>query len=161
MTRWLPHPILVVTMILVWALLLDSFAFGVLLLGAVLSILIAAWTSAFWPDRPRPRRPMAVLRFVAVVLWDIIIANLAVARLVLSPQNRLNPRFLEIPLDIKDPYAIVTLTSVITLTPGTVSSELSADRRTLYVHALDATDPAAAVRQIKQRYEAPLKEIFE
>jgi multicomponent K+:H+ antiporter subunit E len=161
MTRWLPHPILVVVMILVWALLLDSFAFGVVLLGAALSMLIAAWTSAFWPDRPRLQRPVTLLRFVAVILWDIIIANIAVARLVLGPQNRLNPRFLEIPLDVADPYALVTLASVITLTPGTVSSELSADRRTLYVHALDATDPAAAVRQIKQRYEAPLKEIFE
>lgn len=161
MTRWLPHPVFVISMTVVWALLLDDFSFGVILLGAILSLLISAWTSAFWPDRPRMHRPGLVLRFIALVLWDILVANIAVAKLVLGPKSRLHPRFLEIPLDIKDPYAIVALTSVITLTPGTVSSALSADRRTLYVHALSSTDPTEDIRQIKQRYEAPLKEIFE
>jgi len=161
MSRWLPHPILLVTMVVVWGLLFDSFAFGVLLLGAVLSTLIIYWAGAFWPDRVRLRRPLTILRLGLIVLWDIIIANIAVARLVLSPLIRLHPGFLVVPLDVRDPYAIVALTGIITMTPGTVSCLLSADRRTLYVHAIDASEPEDAVREIKQRYEAPLKEIFE
>jgi len=159
--RWLPHPVLVVVMVLVWALLLDSFSFGVLLLGLVLSVLITRWTQAFWTERLHLYRPGRLARFVPLVLWDILVANFAVARLVLAPRDRLRPRFLEIPLELSDPYAIVMLTSIITLTPGTVSARLSEDRRTLFVHSLDAPDPEGTVRQIKRRYEAPLKEIFE
>lgn len=161
MSRWLPHPILVLALIVVWALLWNSWAPGVLLLGLVLALLITWWTQAFWPDRPRFYKPLTLLRFIPLVLWDIVIANLTVARLILGSTRKLRPTFLTIPLELQDPYAIVSLASVITLTPGTVSAELSKDRRTLYVHALDVDDAEEEVRKIKQRYEAPLKEIFE
>jgi multicomponent K+:H+ antiporter subunit E len=73
----------------------------------------------------------------------------------------LRPAWIVIPLDIVDHYAIVTLGSMITLTPGTVTSKVAADRRKLLVHVVDTADPAAEVRRIKERYEKPLKEIFE
>jgi multicomponent K+:H+ antiporter subunit E len=161
MSRWLPHPILVVSLVLVWALLWNSFAPGVLLLGLVLALAITWWTQSFWPDRPSFHRPAVLLRFIPLVLWDIVIANLTVARLILGPTRKLRPAFLAIPVDLQDPYAAVALASIITLTPGTVSSKFSQDRRTLYVHALDVEDAEEEVRKIKQRYEAPLKEIFE
>ena len=61
---------------------------------------------------------------------------------------------------MRDPYVATLLASVITLTPGTVSTNLSGDRRTLLVHALDVHDPAEDVARIKRRYEAALMEIF-
>ena len=161
MSRWLPHPILIVLLIIVWAFLWDSFAPGVLLLGAVFGVAIAHWTVAFWPDQVRLRRPGVLLRFMPLVLWDIVIANINVARLILGSNRRLRPRFLEIPVELTDPYAVVALTAIITMTPGPVSAKLSDDRRTLYVHALDVADEAQEIRNIKQRYERPLKEIFE
>lgn len=159
--RWLPHPVLAVALVLVWMLLWDSAAPGVVLLGAVFSVLIVHWSAAFWSDEVRFHRGGLLLRFVPLVLWDILVANINVARLILGSNRKLRPAFLEIPLDVQDPYAISALASVITLTPGTVSAELSADRRTLYVHALDAADAEAEVANIKQRYERPLQEIFE
>jgi len=94
------------------------------------------------------------------VLLDIVLANFEVARRILGPEAALRPRFVWLPLDIRDPYGIAALAGIITLTPGTVSSDLSADRQYLLVHAFNCDDPAALVASIKQRYERPLMEIF-
>ena len=87
-------------------------------------------------------------------------ANITVARQVLGPEHRLRPGVVWIPLEIRNIHGIAALTSFITLTPGTVSSELSDDRRYLLVHLLDMDDADSVVRDIKQRYERPLMEIF-
>ncbi len=63
-------------------------------------------------------------------------------------------------MELTDDLAISMLVSIITLTPGTCSADLSADRRTLLVHGLDVPDPQTLIADIKARYEAPLKEIF-
>ena len=91
---------------------------------------------------------------------DIVRCNITVARQVLGPQERLRPGFIWVPLDIANIHGIAVLTSIITLTPGTVSASLSDDRRHLLVHVLHLEDPEALVQEIKARYEAPLMEIF-
>ncbi len=101
-----------------------------------------------------------VPRLIGVMLYDIVRCNLQVARLVLGPRTALHPGWIWIPLDLTNIHGITALASLITLTPGTVSAELSDDRRYLLVHVLDLRDPDAEVAQIKSRYEAPLKEIF-
>jgi len=73
----------------------------------------------------------------------------------------LQPGFVEVPLDLRDSFAITVLTSTVSLTPGTVSADVSEDRTRLLVHALHVEDPQALVAEIKQRYEGPIKEIFE
>jgi multicomponent K+:H+ antiporter subunit E len=65
-----------------------------------------------------------------------------------------------VPLDIANIHGIAALTSMITLTPGTVSAALSDDRKYLLVHVLHLDDAETVIRQIKTRYEAPLMEIF-
>ena len=96
-----------------------------------------------------------------VVAWDIVLANLQVARLILRvPNDRLRSRYVTVPLALTSPEAITVLAGTITMTPGTVSAELSADGRALLVHGLDVPDPDALVGDIKSRYEARLLEIF-
>jgi multicomponent K+:H+ antiporter subunit E len=95
-----------------------------------------------------------------VVLADIVVANLRVARLVLGPRSALRPRFVRIPLDITHPRGVNLLAAIITLTPGTVSADLGEDRRTLLVHGLAVPDERAVIAAIKARYEVPLREIF-
>lgn len=101
-----------------------------------------------------------VPRLVMVILYDIVRSNLHVARLVLGPEARLKPGWVWVPLDLTNIHGITALASVITLTPGTVSAELSDDRRYLLIHVLDLQDPQALIDEIKIRYEAPLREIF-
>lgn len=100
------------------------------------------------------------VRLTGRLLVDIVLANLTVAVQVLGPESKLQSRFVWIPLDLTNIHGISTLASICTLTPGTVSAELSEDRRWLLLHCLSVDDPDALVAQIKTRYEAPLREIF-
>jgi multicomponent K+:H+ antiporter subunit E len=159
--RLLPHPLLTLVLTCIWLLLNNSVAPGHLVLGLLLGWLIPMFTLRFWPERVRVRRPGVLLRFILTVMADIAFANLSVARRILAGPARLHPVFVEVPLDLEGDLAISLLANTICLTPGTVSARLSEDRRTLLVHALDAPDPEAVRDEIKARYEAPLKEVFE
>ena len=161
MHRLLPHPILSLALAAIWLLLVNNASAGQILLGLLLGWGIPLFTRSFWPDRVRVHRPLALLRFVGVVLYDILMANLTVAGLVLGPPRRLRPAFVVLPLRLKSELAISLLANTICLTPGTVSARLSADRSELLVHVLDAADPQAVVAEIQARYEAPLLEVFE
>ncbi len=160
-TRWLPHPLLTPTLAVVWLLLNNSAALGHVLLGLLLGWLIPLFTLRFWPETIRIRHPGTLLRFLLTVLYDIVVANLSVARLILGNSDRLSPAFIELPLRLTSDLAISFLANTICLTPGTVSAHLSPDRRFLLVHALDAPDPDAVRAHIQARYESPLLEVFE
>jgi len=161
MKRLLPHPLLSLALTLLWLLLVDSFSAGLLVLGALLGWLIPFATSRFWPESIHMRRPGVLLRFLLVFAWDILRGSFLVARLILRNPSTLRPAFVEVPLALKSDLGISLLANTISLTPGTVSALLAADRRTLIVHTLDTRDPAAMVAEIKQRYETPLRQIFE
>lgn len=158
---WLPQPLLSLVLLITWLLLVNSIAPGHILLGAVFGLLIPLATNPFWPQRPHLRRLGVFLKFIVTVLADIVIANIAVARLILGPPHALRSRFIELPLDLQEEFAITLLASTISLTPGTVSSDVSPDRKRLLIHCLDVDDEAALIAQIKSRYEAPIKEAFE
>ena len=159
-TKWLPKPVISVILLVTWILLWGSIEPGVVLTGLVLAWVIPLYTSRFWPDRPHVVNFGAAARFAFVVLWDIVVANIAVARLILGSNARLRPRFYRVPIDLKDNLATTLLGGIISLTPGTVTADVSEDRKVLIIHGLDVPDEAEAVRAIKERYEKPLKEIF-
>lgn len=158
--RVLPKPLTTAVLMATWLWLNDTVAPGHMLLAAVLGISIPLYTRRLLPV-PAPVRLAKLPAYLLLVLWDVLVANLIVAVQILRSPSRLRPAFLRVPLDLVTDRAITVLASTITLTPGTVSCDLSADRRFLVVHALDAPDPAAVVRQIKDRYERRVKEIFE
>jgi multicomponent K+:H+ antiporter subunit E len=160
MSRVFPHPLLSVAIVLAWIALARDAGAGHLLLAIVLGIAVPLFTARFSPQPAHVVQAGAALRLLVVVAWDIVIANLAVARLVVGPIRRLRPAFVEVPLDTQHPFAIGLLASIITMTPGTVSCAVDRERRLIHVHVLDAADPAAVVADVKRRYEAPLKEIF-
>lgn len=161
MQRYLPHPLLTAVLILLWMLLLNSFTVGGLLVGTVLSLVISTVTSNFWPARPPLRSWTKALAFMLLVMWDVVVANVVVARLILfCPAAALRSRWITIPLTLVLPEAITVLAGTITMTPGTISGDVAADGRSLLVHCLDAPDAEAAVREITTRYQARLMEIF-
>lgn len=161
MKHWLPHPLLTPILTLIWLLLNNSIAPGQVVLGLLLGWAIPRFTMAFWPDQVRIYRPASLLRFAGVFLFDVLVANVAVARLVLAGPKALKPLFVRVPLDLTNDLALSLLANTICLTPGTVSAYLSPDQRFLLVHALDCTDPDDLVRTLKARFETPLREIFE
>lgn len=161
MNRWLPQPLFSLSLWGVWLLLGNTLAPGQILLGLLLALALPLFTVRFWPDRPQLRRPLKIPAYILMLLWDITVANLTVARLILGPADRLRPAFILLPLDLRHDFAIVVLSSTISLTPGTVSADISPDRRSLLIHALDVENPEQTVAQLKNRYERPLQEIFE
>lgn len=158
--RILPQPWVSLAIAVLWMALAPSLSANNALLAALVALVIPWLTQGFWPDRPRLVRPVAGAMLFLRVLWDIIVANIEVARLVLGPIERLRPAFVEVPLAIEDPLVATILGSIVTLTPGTLSVDVDRERRLLLIHALDVPDEARLVATIKSRYEAPLKEIF-
>nr|MBP7443136.1 Na+/H+ antiporter subunit E [Thauera sp.] len=159
--RWLPHPWLTLVLVLLWILLLNSFSVGGLLMGVVLGVLISHLTSQFWPERPPIKSLGKAFSYLGLVAWDVVVANMQVTRIILFRRaDSLDVRWVVLPLELRSPEAISVLAGTITMTPGTVSCDLSADGRSLLVHCLDAPDAEDAVRAMKDRYEARLKEIF-
>ncbi|HDZ56790.1 MAG TPA: Na+/H+ antiporter subunit E [Pseudomonas xinjiangensis] len=159
--KFLPHPWLSFFMVVVWLLITNGVSVGNLVMGVFLGWLIPLFTDVFWPDPPVLRRPLVLMKFGLRVLLDILTANLDVARLILGPSARLRPAFVEYPLELEHEFAISLLASTISLTPGTVSSDISDDRKILLIHGLDIADPQVLIDTIKQRYEKPLMEVFE
>jgi len=159
--RWLPHPLLTTVLVLLWLALENSTTTGDLVIGLFWGMIIPIYTANFWPQRPAIRKPLWVATFIAIVMFDVVVANIQVAYLILFRRSeQLRSRWIAVPLDLTSPEAITVLTGTITLTPGTVASDLSADGRTLLVHCLDVGSEKEMVRQIKDRYERRIKAIF-
>ncbi|ASM74949.1 MULTISPECIES: Na+/H+ antiporter subunit E [Roseobacteraceae] len=161
--RWLfPHPFLTLLLAVVWTLLQNDLSSGMVVFGIILGIIIPRMTSIWWPDTPQGFRLGKLFNYCLVVMWDILVANIQVAWIVLSvPNSKLKPAWIAVPLDLRHPEAITMLAGTITLTPGTVSADLSSEGHSLLVHVLHTDDPDAVLHDIKTRYEQRLEEIFQ
>ncbi len=106
------------------------------------------------------RKVVRVVRFVLFVGWDIFTASLALAWLMLQPRPKLSPAVIAIPLDVKTDLEIVLLANLITLSPGTLSVDVSNDRHTLYVHTINHDRPDEFRAQIKGGLEQRVLEVM-
>lgn len=160
--QWLlPHPFLTILLAIVWTLLQNQVSAGMVVFGIILGIIIPILTAAWWPERPTRFKLGKMTVYCLIVLWDILIANVQVAWIVVSrPNSKLRQAWIVVPLELRQPEAISILAGTITLTPGTVSADLSSEGHSLLVHVLDTDDPDAVRDEIKTRYEDRLKEIF-
>lgn len=149
-----------ITVFVFWLLLVEEANAGTLLFAALLAWLMPLLAARLEREFARMAAVWILVPFGLMLLRDIVAANLTVARQVLGPESALRPGFIWVPLDLTNIHGISALTSVITLTPGTLTAELSQDRRHLLVHCLHVTDPQAMIDEIKERYEAPLRRIF-
>ena len=160
MTRLVPFPMVSAGLLVLW-LLLNGLSAGHILLGGAVA-LIGGWAlAALEPPKARARRPVAVLRLAAFVFADIVRSNVAVARIILGLEpRRWTSGFVDIPLQLRDPYALAALACIITSTPGTLLVDFNEASGTLTIHVLDLVDETEWVRTIKGRYERLLLEIF-
>ena len=160
MKRFMPSLPLSLTVFVLWLLLVADVSLGQVLLAATLAVALPLMAGLLDPERARFGHARVILQLAGTVLLDIVLSNVEVARRILGPQSALRPGFIWVPLDLDNIHGITVLASIITLTPGTVSAELSEDQRHLLVHCFHLQDPADAIDTIKSRYETPLREIF-
>lgn len=154
-----PQPWLSLILFATWQFLSDGVTGASVVLGLILAWGIPQLTQGFWPERPAFIKAWRMPLYLLLVLWDIVVASFVVAKLILSPRKP-NPVFVCYPLQLDHPLAISILASTISLTPGTVSADISDDQTVLLIHALDAENDQEVIDAIHNRYEKPLMEMF-
>ena len=158
--RLIPSLPLSLTVFCFWLLLNSEISWGHTLMAVLLAVVIPLFAARLDREFARIGRLRKIPRMLWILGWDILLSNIEVARRVLGPERAITPGFIWVPLDIGNIHGIAALTSIITLTPGTLSAVLSDDRRYLLVHVFNLKDEQEVIEQIKRRYEAPLMEIF-
>ncbi|WP_287815162.1 Na+/H+ antiporter subunit E [Pseudomonas sp.] len=162
MKRLFPAPLLSLACGSLWLLLNLSLSAGNVLLGVVLGVLAPLLMRSLRPLPVRIRKPGVILRLLGRVGLDVVVSNLQVAWGVLNLGRR-PPRsaFVKVPLDLRDANGLAALSTITTVVPGTVWSELALDRSILLMHVFDLDDEARFIAHFKATYERPLMEIFE
>jgi len=131
-----------------------------LLMAVILGLVIPRLVRPFITRTPHIHWQPAV-KLCFVVLWDIIVSNFRVAKLVLGSPKKLHPKWYRVPLETEHEQVNSLLAMIITTTPGTVSAGIDQERGDILVHSLSTENTESDVQDIKQRYEAPLMEIFD
>ena len=139
---------------LVWSGLLGGITLPNLASGFVVSYFLL-WLvtrgqrghDAYFGKLPR------VLGFIGYYLWELVKSNAIIAYDVLTPTHHMKPGVIGIPIEAKTDLEITALANLITMTPGTLSLDISPDRKTLYVHAMYIHDPEELRRDIKENFE--------
>lgn len=143
----------------IWVALTGSFTFSNVVFGFVLSyfvlwvILRGTGKSRYFKIAPK------MVAFFFFFLYELIKANLQVAYEVMTPGYSMKPGIVALPLDVKTDFQITFLANLITLTPGTLSLDVSEDRTVLFVHSMNITNKEDFIKGIKEGFEKRLIEI--
>jgi multicomponent Na+:H+ antiporter subunit E len=105
------------------------------------------------------RKTALASRLLLVFGWELVKANIAVLKVVLRPRIRVRSGVIAVPTELTDALALTALANLITLTPGTLTLDISPDRRYLFVHTLNLDDPEAVKRDIQMGFERYLREL--
>ncbi len=158
--NWLPSVPLSLGIVAFWMLMVSEFDLAQFALALLLGLVIPLFATRLDREFARIGSLRPLPRLFAVLLWDIVLSNVRVARQILGPERNIHPGFIWYPLDIDNIHGITALACCITMTPGTVTAALSEDRRYLLVHVFNLAEEAQVVADIKRRYECPLMEVF-
>jgi len=148
------YPAINLVLTLVWSGLLGGITLANLVSGFIVSYLLL-WLvtrgqrghDAYFGKLPR------LIGFIVYYLWELLVSNAIIAYDVLTPTHHMKPGVIGIPIDAKTDLEITVLANLITMTPGTLSLDISPDRKTLYVHAMYIRDPEKLRADIKENLE--------
>jgi multicomponent Na+:H+ antiporter subunit E len=143
-----------------WVALMDKVTLPDLATGFIVAYLVLWLVRPALGETAYFRKFPQAAGFVAFFLKELIFANLRVAAEVLSPRPQRRPGVVAVPLEVSTPAEITFLANVVTLTPGTLSLDVSPDRKTLYVHGMFVDDPEAVRRDIKNGFERRILELL-
>lgn len=158
--RLIPYPILTICIFLMWVLL-TGFSPGHILLASVIAILLSRTMLSLLPDRPAFKLGWAIPKLLYYVTLDIIQSNILTARIILFGKQNRQADFVLTPVQLRSPYALATLSIILTATPGTLWIQHDPSRHMILIHMLDLSQKEAWIAMLKDHYEPLLMEIFE
>jgi multicomponent Na+:H+ antiporter subunit E len=144
-----------------WAAAAGDFSSATLAVGFAAGFVALYAFEEMQGDRGYHRRVLAALGLTGYFIYDLVKSSVQVAGAVLSPARRQRSRFVVMPLDVRSEFGIMLTANLISLTPGTLSVDVAADRRSLLIHAMFADDPEGAVRGLKDGIERRVLEVTE
>lgn len=145
---------------LVWAALTGSFTLPNFAFGLLLGWLALYLVREQLDPRNSRYRGVRIASLAVLFVRELILSGWRVARLVLTPRMELKPGIFAYRLSVDSDFEITLLANMITLTPGTLSVDVSDDRRTLFVHAIDCSDVEKARAEIRNGFERKIEEAF-
>lgn len=154
---------MIVVLSLIWASVTGNFQGLNLLFGGLIGGIVVLLLRHVLVGHNSIRRWRRIVSLGLLFLWELLVSTLQVAWLVIQPsvRSKLQPAIVAVPLRVKTDWEITILANLITLTPGTLSIDVSDDRTTLHVHVLTAKDSEAVVRGIVNGFETKVMEVFE
>lgn len=144
---------------LVWMFMSTSFTASTFIIGFLIGLLLIIMTRRFFTERLYIWRLWATFKLVLLFFKELILSNISVLQVILRPKLNLQPMIFALPTDLEHDWEITLLSSLITLTPGTMVLYVSDDQRTLYIHAIDVDDVDDAIDSIKNTFEKAIKEV--
>ena len=151
-----------VLIMIVWCWLVGDFSpanvFGGFLLG--FGILWLLSRTQVIEGRDYYQQVPQVIGLILYFLWELVIANIRLAVDLFRPEIKIDPAIVAMPLDAETDAEITLVAALITLTPGTLSMEVSEDRKTLFIHAMYADDPEEVVASLKNGFERRVLEVL-
>lgn len=150
----------VVLLALAWMALTGDWSLPAAVFSAALGWLLLRFAEPLGGEGLKGVRLARLPGFLLFFLKELLIANLKVAAAVLSPEGRLRPAIVAVPLTVDRDAEIALLANLISLTPGTLSLHVSPDQRTLYVHAMATSSPDDLRQEIRDGFERRILEVF-
>lgn len=150
-----------IALAIVWMALLGEFTVESFVEGFLMVLITLSITQVARGESSYFHRARVFITFILYFLWEMIVASFRIAFTVLWPWLRIRPAVVAIPLDLETDDEVTLLANLITLTPGTLSLDVSNDRKTLYVHAFDVKDVPAFRQQIKSGFERRVREVMQ
>ncbi|MGZ3216160.1 Na+/H+ antiporter subunit E [Paracoccus sp. T5] len=147
---------------LAWVALTGGLTLGGLITGFFIGLAALWLVRPLFPDTGSYfMRLYYWLRLVVMFVYELIVSSFSVLRDVLTPGQNSKPALIAVPLNVTTDLQITLLANFISLTPGTLSLDVSDDRKTLYIHAMFGDDPGAIRAQIRDRFEVWVREATE
>lgn len=144
---------------LIWMFLQNSYLLTTFVFGFIIGLFILFVLRRFFEYDFYFRRVFAFVKLVGVFLIEMIKANVDMVKVVLQPSLKNKPGIIAVETELETEIEIATLAALITLTPGTVSMDFSADGRTIFVHSIDVDDKDEIIADIRNNFEKAIMEV--
>lgn len=143
----------------IWMFLSESYSFASFLVGFVIGAALLFLLNRFIPDSFYFKQVKSILYLIFLFIKELILANIEVLKWVYKPRLDFQPGIIALPIDVKKNWEITLLANLITLTPGTLSVDVSRDQRFIYIHAIDLPDVNKTIVGIKDSFEKAIREV--